>query len=87
MIDTARQTMLLAQQLTENSGTQLRSIILGILGTLLIVVIAFRCFAAFTEERYGKMLGIVAAGIVVAGFVYFPSQAVGIFKGLWGAFV
>lgn len=87
MIDTVQQTMVLAQGLTPNSGTGLREIILGILGTLLIVVIAFRCFAAFTEERYGKMLGIIAAGIVVAGFVYFPSQAVGIFKGLWGAFV
>lgn len=82
MIDTVQQTMELAQ-LTPNSGTGLRRVILGILGTLLIVVIAIRVGVAFVEERYGKMLGIIAAAVVVAGFVYFPSQATSILKGLW----
>lgn len=73
-------------QLDASSGTDLRDIVLGIIGTFVIVVLAARALAAFADERYGKMVTLILAAIPVIGFAYFPDSTVEILKGLFTSF-
>jgi hypothetical protein len=72
--------------LTATSATNFRNIILGIIGTLATVVLAARTLGAFADERYGKMVTLIAAAVPVIGFSYFPDQTVSILKGLFSTF-
>lgn len=73
-------------QLNANSGTDVRNIALGIIGTLAIVVLAARALAAFADEAYGKMVTLLLAAVPVFGFAYFPDTTVNILNGLFTAF-
>jgi hypothetical protein len=73
-------------QLTATSGVNFRNIILGIIGTLLVVVMAARGVGAYADQQYGKLVSIIAAAVPVAGFCYFPDQTIAIVKGLFTAF-
>lgn len=70
-------------QLNANSGVNFRNIVLGIIGTLAVVVLAGRALGAFADERYGKLVTLLAAAIPVIGFCYFPDQTTSILKGLF----
>lgn len=80
-------TAVLAQGITRESGQNIQDLVLPIIGSFLLIIIGGRLVAALMEERYGKMLSLIAGGVVVAGFVFLPDQAVGILKGLWNTFV
>jgi hypothetical protein len=41
---------------------------------------------AYVDDRYGKILGLVAAAIPIIGFAYFPDVTVNILKGLFTSF-
>lgn len=73
-------------QLTADSGTSLRNVLLGIVGTFLVVVLAVRGLSAFADERYGKLVTLIIAAVPVAGFCYFPDQTVDLLKGLYASF-
>jgi len=73
-------------QLNARSGIGLRDVVLGILGTLAILVLAGRAIAAFAGENYGKFVSLSGAGIFVFGICYFPDRTVDILKGLFGLF-
>lgn len=75
-----------AAQLTPTSGTELRDVLLAVMGTFLLVVVAARGLAAFAEERYGKIVMLVLAAVPVAGVCYFPAQATELLKGLFTLF-
>jgi hypothetical protein len=79
---TASASVVLAQ-LSPTSGTAARDIALGIVGTLTMIMLAVRAFAAFAEERYGKVFTILLAAIPVFGFAYFPEATANIIKGLF----
>lgn len=83
--DTVQLAQLHLAQLNAGSGTNFRNIILGIIGTFAVVVLAARALGAFADERYGKMVTLLAAAVPVFGFCYFPDQAVEILKGLWSS--
>lgn len=72
--------------ITAQSGEGLKNVVLGIIGSLLLIVMAGRMLASYTEERYGKMISLVAGGAAVAGVVYFPDTAISIVKGLFSQF-
>jgi hypothetical protein len=70
-------------QLSADSGVPLRDILLGIIGTALLVLIAVRALAAFVDERYGKIVMMLLAAVPVAGLCYFPDRAMDLLKGLF----
>lgn len=76
----------LVAQLDATSGTDVRNIALGIIGTFAIVVLAARALASFADEQYGKMITLLLAAVPVFGFAYFPDVTVNILKGLFSAF-
>ena len=67
--------------ITAQSGEGLKNVLLGIIGSLLLIVVGGRMLAALTEERYGKMLSLIAGGAAVALFAYMPDVGVSILKG------
>lgn len=73
--------------LTANSADQFTKIILGIIGSLFLLVLGGRMLAAYGEERWGKMLSLLGGGIVVAGVCYTPDAVVSVLRGLFSTFV
>jgi hypothetical protein len=73
-------------QLTATSGTALRDIALGIIGTLALIVLAARFLGALADEQYGKMITAFLASVPVFGFSYFPDITVSIIVGVFTAF-
>lgn len=84
-VQVVESTLFLAQ-LNATSGTSVRDIALGIIGTFAIVVLAARALAAFADEQYGKMVTLLLAAVPVFGFAYFPDSTVNILNGLFTAF-
>jgi hypothetical protein len=80
----AETVSVLAQaQLDENFGSGLVRILLAILGGAIVAVVAFRAFAAFAANKFGLMLGIIAAAIIPAGLCFFPESSVDLLKSGW----
>jgi hypothetical protein len=73
-------------QLTPESGTEIQAIALGIIGSLLIVVMAARGVSAYADERYGKLFTIVIAAIPIAGFCFLPQETTELLRGLYETF-
>jgi hypothetical protein len=73
-------------QLTPESGSEIQRIALGIIGSLLVVVMAARGISAFADERYGKLFTIIIAAVPVAGFCYFPDETTALLTGLFTTF-
>lgn len=69
--------------ITAQSAEGLKTIALGIIGTLTVILMAGRMLASYAEERYGKMISLVVGGAAVAGVAYFPDTALSILKGLF----
>ena len=65
------------------------SIILSLLGTLFTVFMATKIFAAYARRDWGALVMEVAAGAVVAFFVFLPAAATTLLKtigtGIFGA--
>ena len=74
-------------QINATSGTDLANILLGIIGTFIMVVLAARALAAFADERYGKMVTLIAAAIPIIGFAYLPDVTLNVLKALFTTFV
>lgn len=55
--------------------------LLAILGNVFLLILVYRAVGHYARNEKGELLGHVALGILVAGFVYMPTQVVGIFKG------
>lgn len=70
-------------QITDTTGQSLRHALLNILGSFLIVVIAFRAAALFLDDKWGRLVTLLLGGAVVAGFCFFPDQATDLLKSLW----
>lgn len=70
-------------ELTGTTGLGLRNALLNILGSFLVLLVAFRAVALLADEKYGKMITLMLGGAVVAGFCFFPDQAIALLKALW----
>lgn len=77
--------MVLAQ-LTATSGTLLRDIALGIIGTLTLIVLVARFFGALADEHYGKMWTAFLAAVPTFGFAYFPDTTASLLVSVFSAF-
>ncbi|TQM01675.1 hypothetical protein [Pseudonocardia kunmingensis] len=73
-------------QLSPESGVPLQQIALGIIGSLLLVVMAARGVGAYADERYGKLFTIIIAAIPIAGFCYMPAETTELLRGLFATF-
>jgi hypothetical protein len=74
-------TQLLAD-ITAQSGSSLKTAILGICGTIFVIILAAKTLSAWAEEKYGKMVTLLVAGAVVAFVLFFPDQAVTVLKNI-----
>lgn len=74
-------------QLSATSGTLLRDIMLGIIGTLTLIVMAWRALGAYADEHFGKLFTIVAGAVLVFGFSYFPDTTASLLIGIWTSFL
>jgi hypothetical protein len=72
----------LLADITAQSGSSLKTAILGICGTIFVIMLAAKVLNAWAEEKYGKMVTLLVAGAVVAFVVFFPDQAVAVLKNI-----
>ncbi|TDQ00598.1 hypothetical protein [Labedaea rhizosphaerae] len=79
--------MIVAQgALNSDSGAALAHVALGIIGSFILVILAFRALAAFADERYGKIVTCFLAAVPVFGFAYLPDQTRSLLSTLWSMF-
>ena len=78
-------TVVLAQ-VSATSGTALRDIALGIIGTLTLIVMAARALGAYADEQFGKLIWLVVGAVPVIGFSYFPDATASLLTGVWTSF-
>ena len=72
----------LLADITAQSGSSLKTAILGICGTIFVIILAAKTLSAWAEEKYGKMVTLLVAGAVVAFVLFFPDQAVTVLKNI-----
>lgn len=58
-------------------------LVLKILGNIFMVIAAVRAIGYYVKKEWGEMIGHVIFSVVLAGFIYFTDQTLGIFKFLW----
>lgn len=73
-------------QLSATSGTALRDVALGIIGTLTLIVMAARALGAYADEHFGKLFTLVLAAVPVFGFSYFPDATAALLAAIWSSF-
>jgi len=73
--------------LNPESGSGLAHVALGIIGSFILVILAFRALAAFADERYGKIVTCFLAAVPVFGFAYLPEETRNLLSALWSTFV
>jgi FtsH-binding integral membrane protein len=66
------------------TGADLTAWVLTVAGNLFAAVLAVRAVGAFMKRDWGEMITMFAAAVIVAGIIYFPSQATDILKLIWG---
>lgn len=74
--------IVLAQGLNPQAGINLQNLILPIIGAVLVIIIGARALGALVDEKYGKMVSLVAAAVVPALFIFVPDQGIAVLKGL-----
>ncbi|MER7112252.1 hypothetical protein [Streptomyces sp. NPDC000229] len=73
--------MEIAAPLTD--GTQLKDWVLLIAGNIFIVILAVRGIGYYAKREWGELIGHLMAAVVIAGIVYAPNVAIGLFRGIW----
>lgn len=58
-------------------------LVLKILGNVFMVIAAVRAIGYYVKKEWGEMIGHIIFSVVLAGFIYFTDQMLGIFKFLW----
>lgn len=69
------------------TGTDFKAMALIVIGNVFIVVLAVRAFGSWMKQQWGELIATVVGAILVAGFVYFPDQAIGLLQNLWKTFI
>ena len=58
---------------------------LKIVGNIFIVVLVVRAFGAYLKKEWGDLVTELVFAVILAGFIYFTDQSIGILKLLWNA--
>ena len=66
------------------TGADLKIWILAIAGNLFVVVLVVRGLGAFFKRDYGEMVTLFLSGVLLAGLIWFPDDAVSLLKAIWG---
>ena len=72
-------------QLAQLSGTSLdplKGIILPMIGTVVVIILAFRSAVAFAEDKPGKLVGAWVGAVLAVMVCFFPDTTLSILKGL-----
>lgn len=69
------------------SGESIKNVALALVGTALIIVMAVKGLSAYSQDKYGRLVGLILAAVPVAGFAYFPDQTVQLIKDIYDAIV
>ena len=69
-------------QLKSDSFDALVDVILPLLGTLLLIVVGYRLFWAYVDDKPGKTLAAALGAIPAAMALFFPTETMDILKGL-----
>ena len=69
------------------TGADLKTWVLAIAGNLFVAVLVVRGLGAFLKRDYGEMITLFAAGVLLAGLIWFPDGAVDLLKALWSKVV
>ncbi|MET8703659.1 TcpD family membrane protein [Kitasatospora sp. NPDC004723] len=64
-------------------GSALKTWLLIIIGNFFIILIAARGVGHFMKQQWGELITMIVAGVVVAGFVYFPDTAIALLGDIW----
>lgn len=69
------------------TGTDLKDWVLLLAGNIFVVILAVRSVGYFAKREWGEFTGMIIAAVLVAGFVYFPDQAISVLKQVWQTFL
>jgi hypothetical protein len=69
--------------ITGNSLDGLKHIVLGMVGTLILIVLGVHGIKALLTGRWGDLIGTFAAAVLVGGFAYAPDSAQSLIMYLW----
>ena len=72
-------------QLTTTSGIALRDILLAIVGSLIVLVMAWHSLGYLVSQEYGKFVSMIAAALLVTALAYFPDQSMNVLKAIVSA--
>lgn len=65
------------------TGEAVKDGILLLIGNAFLVVLAVVAFRCWATKQWGELVAVFAGAVVVAGFIYFPSQSVALLQKLW----
>lgn len=68
------------------TGESIKTALLLLIGNAFIVFLAVVAFGTWARKEWGALVAALAGAVLVAGFIYFPAQAVGVLTGVWSAF-
>ncbi len=68
------------------TGESIKTALLLLIGNAFIVFLAVVMFGAWARKEWGALVASLAGAVFVAGFIYFPTQAVDVLKNIWSAF-
>ena len=61
-------------------GAAAKDWVLLIGGNVFIIILVVRGLAHYAKKEWGELIGFLGASIVVASFVYFPTQTIDFIK-------
>lgn len=70
-------------KIAQITGSEVMDWILAILGNLFLAFLAIRIIAAWMKDEWGKGIGILVGGLLVAAIIYLPEQFKNFLLGLW----
>lgn len=58
-------------------------VLLGV-GNLVVCFLAVKALISWSRNEWGELVGLVFGAAFIGGIAWFPDQAVGLLKWLWG---
>ena len=71
---------IVAAGIFKDNGATIQDLVLPVLGVVFTIIVGWRLLQYLASESYGKMIGVFAAALPVALFLYFPSTGVDVIK-------
>lgn len=65
------------------TGEAIKDGILLLIGNAFLVVLAVVAFRCWATKQWGELVAVFAGAVIVAGFIYFPTQSVELLQNIW----